>query len=198
MKKTKGLLIVISGPSGVGKSTVRRRLIEENPNYWYSISMTTRKPRLVSKNGQIEENGKDYYFVTEEDFKENIRNNNFFEYAEVYEGLYYGTPKDKVLEMLEKGYNVILEIDVQGALLIKKQYPKAVLIFINPPSIEELERRLTNRKTDKQEDIKERIEKAKFEIAYAKQYDYVVLSGSNDEDYQKVLKIIQKKEKSSR
>ena len=198
MKKTKGLLIVISGPSGVGKSTVRKRLIEENPNYWYSISMTTRKPRLVSKNGKMEEEGKDYYFVTEESFKENIKNNNFFEYAEVYKGLYYGTPKNKVLEMLDKGYNVVLEIDVQGALLIKKQYSEAILIFINPPSIEELERRLTNRKTDKEEDIKERIEKAKFEISFAKQYDYVVLSGTNDEDYQKILKIIKDKEKSSR
>lgn len=197
MRKKKGLLIVISGPSGVGKSTVRRNLIDNNKDYWYSISMTTRNPRIKEETGNLEENGKDYFFVSKEEFKANIKNNNFFEYAEVYKDTFYGTPKNIVLEKLNDGYNVILEIDVQGALLIKKQYPEALLIFINPPSIKELDRRLHTRKSDGDEKIIERLKKAEYEISFIDKYDYVIESQSKEHDYIETLKIIEQ-EKNSR
>lgn len=193
--KKKGLLIVISGPSGVGKSTIRERLIEENQNFWYSISMTTRKPRINEKTKELEIDGKDYFFVTKEEFERNIASNNFFEYAEVYENMYYGTPKDKVLEMLNKGYDVILEIDVKGALEIKKQYNEALLIFIKPNSIEELKNRLMKRNTDSNNDINKRIKKAEEEISYAHNYDYIVTSKTKEKDYQTVLNIIKENKK---
>lgn len=193
--KKKGLLIVISGPSGVGKSTIRERLIEENQNFWYSISMTTRKPRINEKTKELEIDGKDYFFVTKEEFERNIASNNFFEYAEVYENMYYGTPKDKVFEMLNKGYDVILEIDVKGALEIKKQYNEALLIFIKPNSIEELKNRLMKRNTDSNNDINKRIKKAEEEISYAHNYDYIVTSKTKEKDYQTVLNIIKENKK---
>ena len=189
MKQNKGLLIIISGPSGVGKSTIRSRLVNENNNFWYSISMTTRKPRTT------EENGKDYYFVSVEEFKKNIENDNFIEYAEVYDGLYYGTPKDKVFEMLNKGYNVILEIDVQGAIIIKSKFKEAILIFIKPPTLEELEKRLRNRNSDSEEKIIERLKKAEYEISFTDKYDYVIESGSREHDYEEVKNIIKNEQK---
>lgn len=195
MKKERGLLIVLSGPSGVGKSTIRRRLIEENDDYWYSISMTTRKPRIIEKTNLLEEHGKDYYFVSKEEFNQNIENDNFFEYAEIYDGLFYGTPKDKIFEMLDKGYNVVLELDVQGAIIVKEKYKDAILIFIKPPTLEELERRLRSRRTDTEEVILERLAKAEYEISKSNQYDYVIISDSKEHDYNEVVKIIKEKEK---
>ncbi len=189
----RGMLIIISGPSGVGKSTIRRRLVEENNNFWYSISMTTRQPRINEKTGMLEENGKDYFFVDINTFKENIKNDNFFEYAEVYKDIYYGTPKDKVFKKLNQGINVILEIDVQGALIIKKTYSDAISIFIKPPTFKELERRLRGRNSDSEEKIQERIKKSEYEISFSDKYDYVVISGSKENDYNEVLSIINKK-----
>lgn len=189
----KGMLIIISGPSGVGKSTIRRRLVEENNNFWYSISMTTREPRLNEKTGKLEENGKDYFFVDIDTFRENIKNNNFFEYAEVYNDIFYGTPKDKVFEKLEQGINVILEIDVQGALIIKENYKDAILIFIKPPTLNELERRLRGRNSDSEEKIQERLKKAEYENSFADKYDYIVISGSKEKDYEDVLNFINNK-----
>ena len=112
MKKKKGLLIVISGPSGIGKTTIRERLVKENDDFWYSISMTTRKPRKIEKTNRYEQNGIDYYFVDEDEFISNIKENNFLEYAEVYKDLYYGTLKDIVFKKLDEGINVILEIGI--------------------------------------------------------------------------------------
>jgi len=189
----KGNLIIISGPSGVGKSTIRKRLVEENKNFWYSISMTTRKPRIDEKTGLLEENGKEYYFVSLEEFKKNIENNNFLEYTEVYKDTYYGTLKSIVMDKLNNGINVILEIDVDGALKIKQNYNEAILIFIKPKTMEELENRLRSRKSDSEEKIKERLEKAIYEVKKSIYYDYVVESTTRDEDYEKILNILLKK-----
>lgn len=180
----KGKLIIISGPSGSGKSTIRENIIKTNKNIWYSISMTTRKPRINEKNNV------DYYFVTKEEFKKQIKNNNFYEYAEVYKDIYYGTPKTKVLEMLNKGYDVILEIDVEGALNIKKQDKNAILIFIMPPSIKELQKRLETRHTDTKDKIKERIDKALYEISFKDKYDYIVLNDNIENATNKINEII--------
>ena len=191
MKKKKGLLIVISGPSGIGKTTIRERLVKENDDFWYSISMTTRKPRKIEKTNRYEQNGIDYYFVDEDEFISNIKENNFLEYAEVYKELYYGTLKDIVFKKLDEGINVILEIDVNGAKEVRKNYKNALLIFIKPRSLEELEYRLRNRRTDTEDAIKERLEKAIYEISNSGIYDYVIESGSKEEDYEKVKNIIE-------
>lgn len=191
MKKKKGLLIVISGPSGIGKTTIRERLVKENNDFWYSISMTTRKPRKIEKTNRYEQNGIDYYFVDEDEFISNIKENNFLEYAEVYKGLYYGTLKDIVFKKLDEGINAILEIDVNGAKQVRKNYKNALLIFIKPRSLEELEYRLRNRRTDTEDAIKERLEKAIYEISNSGIYDYVIESGSKEEDYEKVKNIIE-------
>lgn len=190
----KGLLIIISGPSGVGKSTIRERLIEENNNFWYSISMTTRKPRFNEKTNDLEVDGKDYYFVDIDTFKNNINNNNFLEFAEVYENIFYGTPKDIVFEKLNNGINVILEIDVDGALIVKENYKDALLIFIKPESILELEKRLLNRNSDSKEKIEERLQKAIYEIDKAKYYDHIIVSKDKEHDYIEVLNIIKEYE----
>jgi len=191
MKKKKGLLIVISGPSGIGKTTIRERLVKENDDFWYSISMTTRKPRKIEKTNRYEQNGIDYYFVDEDEFISNIKENNFLEYAKVYKDLYYGTLKDIVFKKLDEGINVILEIDVNGAKQVRKNYKNALLIFIKPHSLEELEYRLRNRRTDTEDAIKERLEKAIYEISNSGIYDYVIESGSKEEDYEKVKNIIE-------
>lgn len=182
----KGKLIIISGPSGCGKSTIREKIVKNNKNIWYSISMTTRKPRIN------ETNEVDYYFVTKEEFLKEIENGNFYEYAEVYKDIYYGTPKNKVKEMLNKGYDVILEIDVDGALQIKKQDKDAILIFIMPPSIEELKNRLENRKTDSKDKIKERLDKALYEISFKDKYDYIVLNDDIEKATKEIETIIKK------
>ena len=191
MKKKKGLLIVISGPSGIVKTTIRERLVKENDDFWYSISMTTRKPRKIEKTNRYEQNGIDYYFVDEDEFISNIKENNFLEYAKVYKDLYYGTLKDIVFKKLDEGINVILEIDVNGAKQVRKNYKNALLIFIKPHSLEELEYRLRNRRTDTEDAIKERLEKAIYEISNSGIYDYVIESGSKEEDYEKVKNIIE-------
>ena len=186
----KGLLIVISGPSGIGKSSIRKKIINNYDNFWYSISMTTRKPRKIQNTDKYEEDKVDYYFVNEDVFKENIKNNNFLEYAEVYKDLYYGTPKDEVFNKLNNGINVILEIDVDGARQVKENYNDAILIFIKPKSLENLEYRLRNRNTDLEDSIKERLNKALYEIKNSNFYDYIIESGSKEEDYDKIKNII--------
>ena len=155
----KGKLIILSGPSGVGKSTIRTELIKQLPNLWYSISATTRPKR------DNEQNGIDYYFLTKEEFVKQIENNNFLEYEEVYKDTYYGTLKQTVFDKLNNNINVILEIDVNGALNIKKNLKEAILIFIEPPSFENLKTRLINRDTESEEKLKERLEKASYELS---------------------------------
>ncbi len=188
----KGNLIIISGPSGVGKSTIRKRIIKDFDNFKYSVSLTTRKPRIDEETNAEEENGKEYYFVTPEIFKENIKNNNFLEYQEVYKDTFYGTLKKDVMNLIDNGINVILEIDVDGALNIKKEYNDTTLIFIKPSSLEELENRLKNRNSDSSKKIEERLEKAKYEINKSKYYDYVITSTNKEEDYKKIKNIIKK------
>lgn len=167
-----GLLIVLSGPSGVGKGTVRKALFEsEGHNFTYSISMTTRQPRV----GEVD--GEDYYFVTREEFEKRIGEGKFLEYAE-FVGNYYGTPMDKVEQNIAEGKEVVLEIEVEGARQVKEKMPDAVFIFIAPPSFNALYERLKRRGTERQEVITERLAKARRELRLMNDYDYIVI---NDE-----------------
>lgn len=168
----RGLLVVLSGPSGVGKGTVRKALFEmPEQNFVYSVSMTTRPKRK----GEVD--GVDYYFVSKEEFKKRIAENKFLEHA-TFVGNYYGTPLDKVEEQLSIGKEVILEIEVEGALQVRDKVKDAVLIFLVPPSREALYNRLRNRGTETEEIIRERINKANREFKLAYKYDYIVV---NDE-----------------
>ena len=170
----RGLLVVISGPSGVGKGTVRRALFEmPNHDLVYSVSMTTRKPRA----GEIE--GVDYYFVSKKEFKQRIAEHKFLEWAE-FVGNYYGTPRDKVEEQLDLGKEVVLEIEVDGALQVRKEMKDAVFIFLVPPGKKSLYERLKNRGTEPDELINARMTKAEKEFLLAHKYDYIVV---NDEVY---------------
>lgn len=168
----RGLLIVFSGPSGVGKGTVRQEIFSTpDHKFEYSVSMTTR----VQRPGEVD--GKDYFFRSREEFEELIRNGQMLEYAE-YVGNYYGTPLTYVNETLDKGIDVFLEIEVQGALQVKKKVPDAVFIFLTPPDLNELQERLVGRGTDSEEVIAQRIERAREEIALMSEYDYAIV---NDE-----------------
>lgn len=166
----RGMLIVISGPSGVGKGTVRKALFDiPNHELVYSVSMTTRKPRP----GEVD--GVDYYFVSREEFERRIKENKFLEWSE-FVGHYYGTPKDIVEEKIEEGQEVVLEIEVNGALQIRREIKDAVFIFIVPPGKQALYDRLLNRGTESEEIIKERMEKAEKEFLLAHKYDYIVVN----------------------
>ena len=183
-EKSKGLLIVVSGPSGAGKGTICSRLIEDMKDTKISISMTSRAPR-----GK-EVNGVEYYFVTKEEFEERIKKDEFLEYAVVHNNQYYGTPKAKIEEDLSKGKNVILEIDIQGALKVQEKVPEALFIFIMPPSMEELKDRLIKRNTETKDKILERFKTAYNEINEFKKYNYVVVNDKVDKAVNKVKSII--------
>lgn len=178
-----GLLVVISGPSGAGKGTICSRLKEEFKDLKVSVSATTRKPR------EGEEEGTSYFFINEEDFIKRINNDEFLEYAKVY-GNYYGTPKNEVFKQLEEGNDIILEIDIQGALQVKKNYPKGVFIFILPPSLSELNKRIENRGTDSKDVIMKRMQCAYDELNYAFEYDYVVVNDEVEAAVEKIKHII--------
>lgn len=179
----RGLLIVISGPSGAGKGTVCKALLKEVKDLNISISMTTRKPRI----GEIE--GINYYFVQEDYFKKMIEEGEFLEYARVYEN-YYGTPKRKVLEKLNQGENVILEIDIQGALKVKSQFLEGVFIFIIPPSMEELKNRIKKRGTETEEEVSKRFQSSYKEINYVSKYNYIVINDEIEKAVEKIKSII--------
>ena len=180
----KGLLIVVSGPSGAGKDTICQKLIKENSNIWMSVSMTTRKPRPLEKDGV------DYFFVSSEEFENKINDNTFLEYAS-YNDNYYGTPKDKVKEKLNEGKDVILVIDINGAINIKKIIPSALFIFIMPPDMETLKNRLIGRKTESKDKVVQRFITAYNEVNNYKKYNYVVVNDKVEDAVNKVKSIIQ-------
>ncbi len=163
-----GLLLVVSGPAGVGKGTLDKALLERHQDMKLSVSATTRAPRP----GEID--GVHYFFKTEEEFKTMIERNEFLEYMHVFQTNYYGTPRSFVEEQLSRGIDVILEIDVQGAMKVKKTFPNAVMIFIAPPSMAELKSRLIGRNTETLEQIEKRFATAEKEIAMLPEYEYVV------------------------
>lgn len=177
-----GKLFIISGPSGAGKGTICKRLIEET-KVQLSVSMTTRGPRP----GEID--GVSYYFTTREEFQKEIENGGFLEYAEVY-GNFYGTPKEKVIEKLEQGIDVVLEIDIQGALNVKTVYPEGIFIFILPPSMAELRKRITGRGSETKEAIDLRLSQTLKEVSYIDKYDYCVVNGELEEAVARVKAIV--------
>ena len=178
-KKKQGQLIVVSGPSGAGKDTVINEVMKKQENAWISISATSREKRPGEKEGI------NYYYLTKEEFEQKIEENYFLEYAE-YAGNYYGTPKETIVEKLEKGIDVILVIEIQGAMKIKELIPEALFIFIMPPSENELMKRLKGRKTEDKKKIIERFNIAYKEINEVTKYNYVVI---NDEVKEAALKI---------
>ena len=169
----KGVLIVVSAPSGTGKSTVLHRLMEERDTLRFSVSATTRAPR------QGERDGVDYFFVSREEFQKMVREDAFLEYAE-YVGNCYGTPREAVDRQLEQGYDVYLDIDVQGAMQVRQRCPEALLVFLAPPSFEELERRLLSRGTDAPEAIQKRLAEARREYDQRGAFDHLVLNDTVD------------------
>lgn len=180
----RGMLIVLSGPSGVGKGTVRKALFDQPGNdFQYSVSMTTRQPRP----GEV--NGKDYFFVTKEEFEKNIREGQMLEYAK-YVDNYYGTPLKYINDTLDKGKDVFLEIEVNGAMQVRSKCPDGVFIFLTPPDLMELRQRLIHRGTDSMEVINKRIHKAFGEIQMMQNYDYAVVNDQVDNAVAKIKDII--------
>jgi guanylate kinase len=166
-----GNIIVLSGPSGSGKSTIRAKLLKILPDIEFSISYTTRQPRK-EKSDKL-----DYHFITRNQFEEMIQKEEFVEWAEVHDDL-YGTPAGQITSTIDKGRHILLEIDVQGGFSIKRKFPEAVLIFIIPPTLKELEKRLKDRAMNSTTEIQKRLQIAKKEIAAAKNYDYIVINDS--------------------
>jgi len=183
VENKRGLLLVISGPSGVGKGTVCNALIDECEDMMVSVSATTRKPR----EGEV--HGENYYFYTEEKFKEMIEQDELMEWA-AFCGNYYGTPRQPVLDALKEGKNVILEIEVQGALKVKSKYPEGVFIFVLPPSLEELRNRLEGRGTETKEVVEERLRTAINEIQQSIKYNYFVVNDTVQQATEQIKNII--------
>ena len=183
MNQEKGKIFVISGPSGVGKGTIVQRLIKKNPEVALSTSVTTRAPR------SREVNGIHYFFIKKETFLDKLKKGCFLEWTE-FAGNYYGTDKNIMELTLKEGFNLILEIDVKGALQVKEKRPEAILIFIEPPSIDELKSRLFKRKTESETQIQERLSIVKSELEKKDKFDYCILNDNLDKAFIKVEKII--------
>ncbi len=182
--KHKGILIVVSGFSGAGKGTLMKQLVHTYDNYALSVSMTTRSPRPG------EEEGKEYFFVSKEAFEEKIAQEGLIEYASYCDN-YYGTPRDYVERQLEKGKDVILEIEIQGALKVRKKFPTALLMFVMPPGAAELKKRLEGRGTESLEIIRKRLMRAKEEAEGIEQYDFIVINDKLEECVDKMHSLIQ-------
>lgn len=179
----KGLLIVYAGASGVGKGTIMKQLLKSNDKFRLSVSATTRSPRPG------ETNGVEYHFVSKPDFEDLIRTDGLLEYASYCDN-YYGTPKKAVFDMLNSGIDVFLEIEIKGFLQIKEKFPDCVTIFLLPPSLEELENRLTGRGTEAPEVIKKRLDTAKEELTYVQKFDYTVINDDVERATNEILDII--------
>ena len=181
----KGKLVILSAPSGSGKSTIIKRILADNLPLEFSVSATSRPPRGNEKNGV------DYYFLRPEEFRKRISENSFIEYEEVYPDRFYGTLKSEIEKKINEGKNIILDVDVAGGLNIKKIYESnALLIFIQPPSIEELQRRLNKRGTDSPEVIADRISKATYELSLASEYDAIVINDRLEDAEKETINII--------
>lgn len=186
----RGVLTVLSGFSGSGKGTIIKKLLSSYPdNYALSISATTRSKRMNEKTGVYEQDGVDYFFLSREEFERRIAEDRFIEYA-TYNENHYGTPKDYVFECLDKGLDVILEIEVQGALQIKEKFPDALLIFMTPPDAETLYERLIGRGTETPEVVQRRMKTAIFESTLMDRYDYVLVNDTIDECAEKMHQMV--------
>jgi guanylate kinase len=167
LESQKGKIIVVSAPSGTGKTTILKNILQDFPELVFSVSATTREKR------KFEKEGLDYFFLSENEFEKKIKNNEFVEWEKFYD-YYYGTYKNFIEDNINQGNSVIAEVDVKGALSLKKIYPQAVLIFIYPPSLEELESRLKKRKTENEKEFKKRIERAKMELSQKNKFDFCI------------------------
>ena len=182
--KNQKKLIILTGPSGVGKGTVVKEILGKDKNIWLSISATTREPR------EGEKEGVNYYFLNLKKFKEMIEQNLFLEWAQ-FAGNYYGTPLSSVNQKIKEGFTVLLEIEVEGAKQIKEKFPNSMSIFLLPPDKAELERRIRNRGTEKEEAIKKRLSRADYEISASNQFDFALTNHNIYETSNKIIKLIQ-------
>ena len=183
----KGKMLIVSAPSGSGKSTIVQWLMQEHPELklYFSISCTSRAPRGT------EQNGVEYFFLSPEEFRDKIAKNEFLEYEEVYENRFYGTLKQQVENQRETGQNVVFDVDVKGGVNIKKYYgDEALSLFIQPPSVEELRRRLEGRGTDTAEAIEQRLAKAEYELTFASQFDKIIVNDDLEKAKQEALRIV--------
>jgi guanylate kinase len=185
LENKQGSIIVISAPSGTGKTTIVRRILGDFPQVVFSVSATTRKKR------EHEVEGVDYFYISEEEFKEKIQNNEFVEW-ELFYDYYYGTFRSFIDSRINNGKAVILEVDVHGALEIKRIYPDAILIYIAPPSLEELLIRLKKRQTENEEDLRKRIERAKMELSHKDKFDYIIVNNDLNTAYYEIKVLIGK------
>ncbi len=183
-----GKLIVLSGPSGVGKTTLCKRILESNPRIRYSVSATSRPKR------KGERNGREYIFLTERNFNKWITQNKFIEHARVHGNL-YGTPRKFLVDSLSRGHNVLMDVDVQGGKSLMKEFPSAIMIFILPPNYTELRKRLINRRTDRLHIIKSRLKRARQELRHKKDYDYAVVNRDLNRTVRRIMKIIDAEKK---
>lgn len=180
-----GKLIICSAPSGSGKTTLVRYLLSQNLNLHFSISATTRLPRGT------EQDGKDYYFLSSSEFQKKVQNDEFVEWEEVYKGICYGTLKSEIQNLLEEGKNVIFDVDVKGGLNLKEYYnEKALALFIAPPSVKELKKRLTCRATDTISVIEERIAKAEYELSFKEKFDIVVVNEVLKDSEKEIVRVV--------
>ncbi len=189
LRGDRGGLLIFSAPSGSGKSTIVQWLMKEHPelNLYFSISCTSRPPRGTEKDGV------EYFFLTPEEFRQRIENDDFLEYEEVYQDRFYGTLKEQVEKQLAQGQNVVFDVDVKGGVNIKRFYgERALSLFIQPPSVEELRRRLEGRGTDTPEAIENRLAKAEYELTFAPQFDHIVVNDNLEQAKQDTLEIIKK------